>query len=92
MVHNLSIVDYRLGHSRSIHDAYVFQGTHIAQEAEGLVPHGHWVWADSAYPTKTWCVMPFKAAHNTPLSRPQKIYNCYLLKVRPLVCSSTPKS
>ena len=81
MLHNLFIVDYGLGHPRSVHDAYAFQGTRIAQEVEALIPENHWVWADSAYPTQTWCVVPFKATHNTPLSRPQKVYNHYLSKV-----------
>ena len=31
--------------------------------------------------SKTWCAMPFKATQTTALSRPQKIYNCYLLKM-----------
>ena len=81
MLHNLFIVDYGLGHPRSVHDTYAFQGTWIAQEAEALIPENHWVWADSAYPTQTWCVVPFKATCNTPLLRLQKVYNCYLSKV-----------
>ena len=81
MLHNLFIVDYGLGHPGSVHDTYAFQGTQIAQEAKALIPENHWVWADSAYPTQTWCVVPFKATHNTLLSRLQKVYNHYLLKV-----------
>ena len=81
MLHNLFIVDYGLGHPGSVHDAYAFQGTHIAQNAEDLVSEGHWIWADSTYPTKTWCVVPFKAVRNMSLSRPQKLYNRYLSKV-----------
>jgi hypothetical protein len=81
MLHNLFIVDYGLGHPGSVHNAYEFQGTHIAQNAEDLVPEGHWIWADSAYPTKTWCVVPFKAIRNMPLLRPQKLYNHYISKV-----------
>ena len=81
MLHNLFIVDYGLGHPRSVHDAYAFQGTRIAHEVEALIPENHWVWADSAYPMQTWCVVHFKVTHNTLLSRPQKVYNCYLSKV-----------
>ena len=81
MPHNLWIVDYGLGHPGSVHDAYVFQGTEMAKDPESTIPEGHWIWADSAYPTKTWCVIPFKGMRTMPLSQPQKIYNHYLLKV-----------
>ena len=77
MLHNLFIVDYGLGHPGSVHDTYAFQGTRIAQEAEALILENHWVWTDSTYPMQTWCVVPFKATRNTPLSRPQKVY-CYV--------------
>ena len=40
---------------------YGFQGMQIIQEADNLIPDGHWIWVDSAYPTKTWCMVPFKA-------------------------------
>ena len=43
MLHNLFIVDYGLGHPGSVHDAYVFQRTWFAQEAEALIPENHWV-------------------------------------------------
>ncbi|KIK23916.1 hypothetical protein PISMIDRAFT_41300, partial [Pisolithus microcarpus 441] len=59
-----------------------FQGTQIAQDAEHLLPQGHWIWADSAYPTQTWCVVPFKATRMAGLSRGQKEYNKHLSKVR----------
>ena len=51
MLHNLLVVDYGLGHPGSVHDAYAFQGTDIAKDPEGMIPEGHWMWADSAYPT-----------------------------------------
>ncbi|KAG2059183.1 hypothetical protein BDR06DRAFT_1072085 [Suillus hirtellus] len=56
MPHNLLIVDYSLGHPGSIHDAYAFRSTRIYQEHDTLLPAGHWVWADSAYPLDTWSV------------------------------------
>ncbi|KIJ58650.1 hypothetical protein HYDPIDRAFT_102251, partial [Hydnomerulius pinastri MD-312] len=31
MPHNLLVVDYSLGHPGSVHDAYAFQGTQLAQ-------------------------------------------------------------
>jgi DDE superfamily endonuclease len=84
MLHNLLVADYGLGHPGSIHDAYAFQGTQIAQNADELIPQGHWIWVDSAYPTQTWCVVPFKATKSTALSRAQRVYNKHLSKVRTL--------
>lgn len=82
MPHNLLIVDYGLGHPGSVHDAYAFQGTEMARNPEALIPEGHWIWADSAYPTRPWCVVPFKTTRTSALSRQQKVYNRYLSKVR----------
>ena len=47
MTHDLSVVDYSLGHLGSVHNAYVFLGTHIVQDMEHLIPEGHWMWAVS---------------------------------------------
>jgi len=84
MSHNLLVVDYGLGHPGSVHDAYAFQGTQLAQHSAQLIHKDHWIWADSAYPTRTWCVVPFKATRTSPLSREQKPYNQYLSKVHTL--------
>ena len=81
MPHNLLVVDYGLGHPGSVHDAFAFQGMEMAKDLDGLIPAGHWIWANSAYSTKTWCIIPFKATRTAPLSRPQKVYNRYLSKV-----------
>jgi len=86
MPHNLLVVDYGLGHPGSVHDAYAFQGTQLAQRPVQLIPKDHWIWADSAYPTQTWCVVLFKATRTLPLSREQKTYNQYLSKVRMFPC------
>lgn len=82
MVHNLRIVDYGLGHPGSVHDSYAFQSTRVAQEAQELIPEGHWLWADSAYALKTWSLVPFKTARGVPMSRAQKLYNRHLSTVR----------
>ena len=82
MPHNLLVADYGLGHPGSVHDAYAFQGTQVAQRADQVLPANHWIWADSAYPSQTWCVVPFKAARSVALSRGQKVYNQHLSKVR----------
>ena len=60
MPHNLLVVDYGLGHPMSVYDAYVFQGMEMAQNREVLIPEGQWMWADSTYPPRPWCVVPFK--------------------------------
>ncbi|KIM56458.1 hypothetical protein SCLCIDRAFT_1146716, partial [Scleroderma citrinum Foug A] len=60
MPHNLLIVDYGLGHPGSVHDTWAFRGTRIASRPAQLIPDSHWMWADSAYPSETWCVIPFK--------------------------------
>ncbi|KAF8545964.1 hypothetical protein OG21DRAFT_1479735 [Imleria badia] len=57
MPHNLLIINYGLDHPGSVHDAYAFQGTEMAQNPEALIPEGHWIWADNAYPTRPWCVV-----------------------------------
>ncbi|KAF8837234.1 hypothetical protein BDN67DRAFT_877140, partial [Paxillus ammoniavirescens] len=40
------------------------------------------VWADSAYSSQTWCVVPFKKPTVGTLSRNQKRFNYHLSKVR----------
>jgi hypothetical protein len=85
MPHNLLIVDYGLGHPGSVHDAYAFQGTRIASQPATLIPHDHWIWADTAYPTETWCVVPFKKPRGGGLSQNQNRYNRYVSKVCLLV-------
>ncbi|KIO14033.1 hypothetical protein M404DRAFT_121678, partial [Pisolithus tinctorius Marx 270] len=82
LLHNLLVVDYRLGHPGSVHDAWAFQGTRIASNPMQLIPRDHWTWADSAYPSETWCVVPFKKPKGGRLSRDQNVYNKYLSKVR----------
>jgi hypothetical protein len=79
--HNLLIVDYALGHSGSVHDAYALRSTHIYQEHDTLLPPDHWVWADSTYPLSTWCITPFKMPHNGCLTANQRTFNFYLSSV-----------
>jgi hypothetical protein len=64
MPHNLLIVDYPLGHTGSVHDAYAFRSTCIYEEYNKLLPAGHWIWADSAYLLDTWCIVPFMKPYN----------------------------
>lgn len=82
MPYNLLVVDYGLGHPGSIHNAYIFQRIESVRDPDGVILKGHWIWADSAYPTRPWCVVPFKATQMVPLSQEQKVYNQYPSKVR----------
>ncbi|KIK14091.1 hypothetical protein PISMIDRAFT_117640, partial [Pisolithus microcarpus 441] len=84
MPHNLMIVDYSLGQPGSIHDAYAFRGTRIFQDPTSCLPPHHWIWADSAYPSETWCAIPFKRPRRGSLTHRQNIYNRYVSKVRTL--------
>jgi len=80
MPHNLHIVDYGLGHLGSIRDSYAFQGTQMVKDPGRVIPQDHWIWADSMYPTQTWCVIPFKAVGGG-LTKTKNLYNKYLLRV-----------
>ena len=89
MPHNLLVVDYCLGHLGSVNDASAFQGARLARQPD-LIPKGHWMWADSAYPMKPWCVVPFEGQRSAPLSSPQKVFNTHLSKVRALIALKQP--
>ncbi|KIK22954.1 hypothetical protein PISMIDRAFT_101460, partial [Pisolithus microcarpus 441] len=84
MPHNLIIVDYSLGQPGSVHDVYAFQGTQVFQDPTNVLPPHHWIWADSAYPSKTWCAVPFKRPCGGSLMCRQNIYNHYVSKVHTL--------
>ncbi|KAF8238496.1 hypothetical protein L208DRAFT_1122207, partial [Tricholoma matsutake] len=57
---NLRIVDYVGGHCGSAHDSTAFQDSQTVVERQQLIGLGEWIWADSAYPIKAWCVTPYK--------------------------------
>ncbi|KAG2073943.1 hypothetical protein BDR04DRAFT_1009589 [Suillus decipiens] len=81
MPHNLLIVDYSIGHVGSALDAYAFHLTCVFKDHEALLGDDHWIWANSAYPLETWCIVPFKKLCNGALSRVQKKFNCNLSTV-----------
>jgi len=89
MPHNLTIVDYSIGHTGSAHDAFAFQATCVFQQHEALLGDDHWIWADSAYPLETWCIPPFKKPPNGALTSEQKDFNTTLSKVYLLFYLST---
>ncbi|KIJ55673.1 hypothetical protein M422DRAFT_240285 [Sphaerobolus stellatus SS14] len=57
---SLHIIDYVIGHCESAHDSTTFQDSQANKEHSTLFGDAEWLWADSAYVTKAWCVMPFK--------------------------------
>ncbi|KIN97521.1 hypothetical protein M404DRAFT_160315 [Pisolithus tinctorius Marx 270] len=75
------MVNYGLGHPGSIHDAWVFQGTHITSQPGDHILEDHWTWEDSTYPMEEWCAVPFKKPKGGQLSHNQNLYNKYLSKV-----------
>ena len=82
LLHNLRFIDYSLGHTGSAHDSYAFQSTCISSDHRAFLPPGEWIWADSAYPVRPWCVPPFKKPRNGELSQDQKRFNYRLSTVR----------
>jgi hypothetical protein len=57
---NCDIIDYSVGLPGSQHDASAWEETRTYQQHEQLLTEDEWVWADSAYPLKTWCQSPYK--------------------------------
>lgn len=81
MPHNLRIVDYVIGVPGSLHDANAFSRTRIARHPENFVGADEWIWADSAYASCMWCVVPFKRPAAGGLRPDQKKFNTHLSKV-----------
>ena len=77
----LAIVDYAVGHTGSVHNAQAFCATHIFKEHKCILAPGEWIWADSAYPPKMWCVTPFQKPAGGKLSPNQQTYNYHVSKV-----------
>jgi len=80
---SLIIMDYSVGHTSSIHDAFAFQSTRIFKEHERILAPGKWIWADLAYPAEMWYVAPFRKPKGGKLSANQRTYNYHILKVSP---------
>jgi len=83
------IVNYSVGHTGSIHDSWAFQSTQTFKEDECIFAPGKWMWADSAYPSETWSVSPFKnqpmgsliltRGHSITTYQRYELYNVYHL-------------
>lgn len=54
------IIDYVVGHVGSVHDSSAFEGSRVYREHDTLLGQSEWIWADSAYPSRRWCVAPYK--------------------------------
>ena len=78
---SLLIVDYSLGHTGSVHDAWAFRSTRTFKDHDKIFGPGEWMWADSAYTPETWSVAPFKKPVNGQLMADQKTYNYWVSKV-----------
>jgi hypothetical protein len=77
---NLLIVDYSLGHTGSVHDAWAFRSTRTFKNHDRIFGPGEWMWADSAYPPEMWSVAPFKKPINRQLTTDQRTYNYWVSK------------
>ncbi|KIK15531.1 hypothetical protein PISMIDRAFT_115004, partial [Pisolithus microcarpus 441] len=51
------------------------------QDPTSCLPPRHWIWADSAYLSETWCAVPFKRPCRGSLMHRQNIYNRYVSKM-----------
>ncbi|KAF8804571.1 hypothetical protein BYT27DRAFT_7107251, partial [Phlegmacium glaucopus] len=57
---NCDIIDYSVGLPSSQHDATAWEETQTCQQHNQLLANDEWVWADLAYPLKSWCQSPYK--------------------------------
>jgi len=82
LLHSLCFVDYSLGHTGSAHDSYAFQSTRIAKNPSAFLGPSDWIWVDSAYPIRRWCIPPFRKPKNGELTQSQRRFNYRLSTVR----------
>jgi len=75
------IVDYSVRHTGSVHDSWAFWSTQTFKEHEHIFGPSEWMWADSAYPSETQSVLPFKNPAKGELHPDQKTFNYHLSKV-----------
>ena len=87
--HNLLIVDYSLGHTGSVHDAWAFRSTRTFKNHDRVFAPGEWMWADSAYTPEAWSVAPFRKPVNGQLTSDQKTFNYWVSKVSTCGISSS---
>jgi len=71
------------GNPGSTHDATVLRYSELFQNADQLVPPGHYVLGDSAFPLLRWLLTPFRDYGN--VTRQQKLFNRTLSKGRQVI-------
>ncbi|KAG2742823.1 hypothetical protein P692DRAFT_201673974, partial [Suillus brevipes Sb2] len=82
MPHNLPIINYVIRVPGSVHDLNAFSKAHIACHPQTFLGGNEWIWADSAYGSHPWCVMPFKQPSAGGLTYDKKAFNYHLSKIR----------
>ena len=87
MLQNLRIVDYVIGVPGSLHDSTSFSHAWIYHHPQAFLSANKWIWADTAYPSLTWCVVPFKKPSGRELAVDQKFFNYCLSLVSIMVAS-----
>ena len=70
-----------IGVPGSLHDSNAFSRACIYRHPETFLGADEWIWADSAYPSLPWCVVPFKRSSTHAMTRKQKTFNQHLSKV-----------
>ncbi|KIK19901.1 hypothetical protein PISMIDRAFT_48665, partial [Pisolithus microcarpus 441] len=53
-------IGLKIGVPGSLHDSNIFSHIHIYHHPETFLGADKWIWANSAYPSLPWCVIPFK--------------------------------
>jgi hypothetical protein len=74
-------VDYVVGLVGSIHDSTAFATSRISDDPNSFFSANEWMWADSAYPCRIWCIPPFKRPAKGRLTAFQKKFNYFLSTV-----------
>ncbi|CAK5267593.1 unnamed protein product, partial [Mycena citricolor] len=77
---NLRIIDYVIGHTGSTHDSTAFAESRTCKDHAQLIGPNEWIWGDSAYPSESWCVTPFKKPANGLAEN--KTFNYWVSHVR----------
>ena len=81
MPHNLQIVDYVIRVPGSLHDSISFSHARIFRHPQAFLGTNEWIWADTAYPSLTWCIVPFKKPSGRELAADLKFFNYHLSSV-----------
>lgn len=78
-------VDCITGYTGAAADARVFALSPISSKGSSYIPTDHFILGDSAYPNKSWLLVPFKHYRSNPLTEAQKLYNLLLAKARVII-------